>query len=175
MPDVAKGTAPRALVAHDHESGRAFAKAFADVGARGLFADRHQFVGAQDVLDFVQARFAEVLAREQLLLGRASQVAERHDAHLLQAVAAPDGEFEIGHRQRHDLLEAVALLLLHAAVQRLRAVAVGFQRVGEFVHFEARATEDDRALRVLEFEHAGEGRVLQVVGERVMSVPAALV
>ena len=54
MADVAERAAPRALVAHDHEGGRALAKALADVGARGLFTHRHQLVGAQDVLDLIK-------------------------------------------------------------------------------------------------------------------------
>ena len=56
MADVAERAAPRALVAHDHERGRALAEAFADVGATGLFAHRHQLVGAQHILDFIEAR-----------------------------------------------------------------------------------------------------------------------
>ena len=55
---VAERAAARALVAHDHECGRAVAKALADVGAARLFAHRHQLVLAQDVLDLVKARAA---------------------------------------------------------------------------------------------------------------------
>ena len=62
-------------------------------------------------LDFVQARFAEVLAGEQFLLGAASQIAERHDAHLLQAVTAADGQLEIGDRNAEHLVQAVAALI----------------------------------------------------------------
>ncbi len=53
---VAKRTAARALVAHDHEGGRAVAEALTDVGARGFFANGYQFVGTQDVFDFTKAR-----------------------------------------------------------------------------------------------------------------------
>ena len=55
-----------------------------------------------------------------------------------------------------QLHHAIALLLHHAAVQRLRAVAVRVQRVGELVDLEARAAEDDRRLRALEVEDATE-------------------
>ncbi len=54
MAHIAEGAAACAFVAHDHESGRAFAKTFADVGAAGFFAHRHQFVGAQHVFDLVK-------------------------------------------------------------------------------------------------------------------------
>ncbi len=53
---VAERAAARALVAHDHERGRALAEAFADVGAGGLLAHRVQLVLAQDLLDFIEAR-----------------------------------------------------------------------------------------------------------------------
>ena len=54
MADITKWTASRAFVAHDHEGGRAFAKTFADIGATGFFAHCHQFVGAQNIFDFVK-------------------------------------------------------------------------------------------------------------------------
>jgi hypothetical protein len=56
MPHIAKRAAARALVAHDHEGGRAFAEAFADIGARGFFADGVQLVLTQDLLDFIETR-----------------------------------------------------------------------------------------------------------------------
>ena len=55
MSDVAKRATSGAFVTHDHESGGALAKAFPDVWAAGLFADRYQFIGAQHVLDFIKA------------------------------------------------------------------------------------------------------------------------
>jgi hypothetical protein len=55
VADVAERAAAGALVAHDHEGRGALAEAFADVGAGRFFAHRHQVVGAQDVLDFVEA------------------------------------------------------------------------------------------------------------------------
>ena len=53
--NVTEPAAPRTFVAHDHEGCRAFAPALADVGAGGLFAPRHQFVGAHNVLDLPEA------------------------------------------------------------------------------------------------------------------------
>ena len=53
---IAKWAAPCALVAHDHEGGGARSKAFANVGARGLFAHGHEFVAAQNVFDLVKPR-----------------------------------------------------------------------------------------------------------------------
>ena len=54
MADITKRATARAFVAHDHESGGAFAKAFADIGTAGFFADGHQFVGPQNIFDFVK-------------------------------------------------------------------------------------------------------------------------
>ena len=56
VADVAERAAPRALVAHDHEGGRALAEALADVRAGGFLAHRVQLVLAQDLLDLVEAR-----------------------------------------------------------------------------------------------------------------------
>ena len=66
-----------------------------------------QALRLQHVANFDERRFAEVLAREQLLLAGAGEVAERHDAHLLQAIAAADREFEIGDRNAEHLAEAI--------------------------------------------------------------------
>ena len=66
-----------------------------------------QALRLQHLADFDQRRFAEILARQQLLLGGPRQVAERHDAHLLQAVAAADRELEIGDRNAEHLAEPV--------------------------------------------------------------------
>ena len=59
---------------------------------------------------------------------------------------------------------AIALPLLHAAVQRLGAVAVGVERLHQLVHFDPRAAEHDRRGRVLHVEHAPERR--RLVGAR---------
>ena len=52
---IAERTAARAHVAKDHEAGRAFAEAFADVGAGGFLAHGVQLVFAQHALHFVVA------------------------------------------------------------------------------------------------------------------------
>ena len=57
---------------------------------------------------------------------------------------------------------AVALPLLHAAVQRLGAIAVRVERLDERVDFEPRAAEHERGRRVLHVEHAVErGRLVR--------------
>ncbi len=62
--------------------------------------------------DFDQRRLAEILARHgEPLLGDLGQVAQRADAHLLQAVARADGELEIGDGDAEHLRELVAALL----------------------------------------------------------------
>ncbi len=58
MRHVAERAAPRAYVAEDHEAGRAFAEAFADVGAGGFLAHGVQVLLAQHALHFVVARAA---------------------------------------------------------------------------------------------------------------------
>ena len=42
-------------------------------------------------------------------LAAAAEVAQRADAHLLQAIAAAHGELEVGHRDTEHLAHAVAL------------------------------------------------------------------
>ena len=54
MTHIAERAATRALVAHDHEGGRSFAKALADIGTRCFFAHRHQIIRAQNILDLVE-------------------------------------------------------------------------------------------------------------------------
>nr|GEU28320.1 hypothetical protein [Tanacetum cinerariifolium] len=77
---VAERAAAGALVAHDHERGRALAEAFADVGAAGLFAHGHQLVLAQDVLDFIEAaRRRGALDPDPLRLLEALDLFDRHD------------------------------------------------------------------------------------------------
>ena len=55
VADIAKRATARALVTHDHEGRRAFAKALTDVRATGFFAHRIEFVLAKDLLDLVKA------------------------------------------------------------------------------------------------------------------------
>ena len=64
-------------------------------------------------------------------------------------------------KQRHH---AVALFLLHAAVQGLGAVAVRLERVRQLVHLDPRAAEDDCGGRGLELENPSERGAL--VGSR---------
>ena len=66
----------------------------------------------EHVLDFDQARFAEVLALEDLRLGRASKIAEGLDPHLLEAVSAPHREFEIADGEGENMIETITLLLI---------------------------------------------------------------
>lgn len=58
VPHVAERAATCALVAHDHERGRALTKAFADVRAARFLTHRMQIVLAQNLFDFVEARIA---------------------------------------------------------------------------------------------------------------------
>ena len=50
--DIAKGTAARADLAHDHHGGVTLAPAFTNIGTTRLFADRHQLFVAQDIAGF---------------------------------------------------------------------------------------------------------------------------
>ena len=53
---IAERATARAFIAHYHESSRAFAETFADVGAARFFAHRYQFVGTENIFDFVKPR-----------------------------------------------------------------------------------------------------------------------
>ena len=66
-----------------------------------------QALRLQHVADFDQRRLAEVLAGQQFLLAASRQVAERHDAHLLQAIAAADRQLEVGDRDAEHLAEPI--------------------------------------------------------------------
>ena len=54
-----------------------------------------QALRGQHLADFDQRRLAEILAGQQFLLAGAGQIAERVDAHLLQAIAAADRQLEV--------------------------------------------------------------------------------
>ena len=56
MTHITKRATAGALITHDHEGGRAFAKAFANVRARSFFAHRVQVVLAQNPLDVIKTR-----------------------------------------------------------------------------------------------------------------------
>src|SRR5207244_7050158 len=54
------------------------------------------------------------------------------------------GDEQVGGAGAQPSHHPVALLLVHAAVQRFGAVAAAVQRLGELVDLDARATEHDR-------------------------------
>jgi hypothetical protein len=56
MAHITKRTPSGAFVAHDHERGGAIAKALANVGTRGFFANGHKLIAPQDVLDLIKPR-----------------------------------------------------------------------------------------------------------------------
>ena len=72
-----------------------------------------------------------------------------------------------------QLHHAVALLLHHPAVQRLGAVAVRAQDLGELVDFDPGPAEHDGRLRPLEVEHAPERGVLVGPRHQVGHLPHA--
>src|SRR5205807_3238197 len=57
----------------------------------------------QDFLDLAKRGLAEILAAQELLLADARQIAKRADVHLLEAIAAADGQLEIGYRNLQHL------------------------------------------------------------------------
>ena len=70
------------------------------------------------------------------------------------------GDQQIDRAAARPLHDAVPLLLRHAAVQRLRAIAARRERLGEHIDLGARAAEDDREAGGLEIEHPPERRHL---------------
>ena len=82
--------------------------------------------------------------------GRRRQVEVDHVRHVIDVETARGdvgGHQDVGLLAPEQLHDAIALLLHHAAVQRLRAVAVRVQRVGELVDLDPRPAEHDRRLR----------------------------
>ena len=61
---------------------------------------------------------------------------------------------------REPAHHAIALTLLHAAMQRFGAVAVRVQHLDQRVHFQSRPAEHQRRLGTLDLEHALERRRL---------------
>src|SRR5690348_6235431 len=55
------------------------------------------------LLDFVQARLAEVFAPEQFVFGAGGQLAQAVDVEPLQRLSGADGQLEVGHRLVHEL------------------------------------------------------------------------
>ena len=66
-----------------------------------------QALRLQHVANFHERRLAEILAGQQFLLAGPRQIAERHDAHLLQAIAAANRQLEIGDRNAEHLAEPI--------------------------------------------------------------------
>ena len=69
--------------------------------------------------------------------------------------------------------DAIALLLHHAAVQRLCDEAVRVERIGQFVYLDARAAEHDRRPGALEIENPAEGIDLLPPADDVNHLPDA--
>ena len=69
-----------------------------------------QSVLLHQLTHFVERGLAEVLAGQQFLLADPGQVAEGVDFHRREAVAAADGEFEVGDRPGEELLHLLLLL-----------------------------------------------------------------
>ena len=91
--------------------------------------------------------------------GRRRQVEVDHVRHVVDVEAARGhvgGHQDVGLLAAKQLHHAVALLLHHPAVQRLSAVAVRVEVVGELVHIQPRAAEDDRRLGAFEIEDAAK-------------------
>ena len=101
-------------------------------------------------------------------LRRRRQVEVDHMRHVLDVEPARGhvgGHEDVGLLAAEQLHHAVALLLHHAAVQRLRAVAMRVERVGELVDLDPRAAEDDGRLRALEIQDAAEGADLLALAD----------
>ena len=77
------------------------------------------------------------------------------------------GDEQIDGAAAGALHDAVALVLGHAAMQRLDPIAAAGEALGEAVDLVAGAAEDERERRRLEVEHAAQGRDLLGAGEDV--------
>ena len=76
----------------------------------GELSQRQTFA-RQHFTDFEKAGFAEVLAAEKFRFARASQVANRINTHLLQAISASDAELEVRYRHVEGLSQAIVATL----------------------------------------------------------------
>ena len=96
-------------------------------------------------------------------LGRRGHVVV-HDVREHVDVQAPGrdvgGDEQLGGAVAQPAHHAVALGLVHAAVQRLGAVAAPVHRLGQQVDLEARPAEDEGGLRCLDVEDAAQRRRL---------------
>jgi hypothetical protein len=100
--------------------------------------------------------------------GRGRQIEVDDVRHVIDVEAARGdvgGDQDVGLLRPKQLHHAVALLLHHSAMQRLRAVAVRVERVGQLVDLEAGAAEHDRRLRAFEIEDAAERRDLLALAD----------
>ena len=82
-----------------------------------------------------------------IALGRGGHVEVDHVREVIDVDAARrhiGGHQQVHHGTARLLHHAIALGLRHAAVQRLHAIAAAHQPVGQLVHIQARATEDER-------------------------------
>lgn len=66
------------------------------------------------------------------------------------------GDEQLGGARPDPAHHPVSLLLAHAAMQRLGAVAATVHRLGQLIHLVAGATEHDRCGRRLDVEHPAE-------------------
>ena len=129
-----------------------------DQGDRGALA-----AGPADAPDAVHVR-----------LRRAGHVVVDHVGQLLDVEAAR------GHVGGHEQVDGpgaqpahhpVALVLVHAAVQRLGAKAPAVQALGELVYLVPGPAEHDRGTRRLQVEHAPERGGLMPAGNDVGGLP----
>ncbi len=79
---------------------------------------RQSFAG-QHFTNFIQARFAEVLAAQQFRFAGSSQIADRFDAHLLQTVATANAQFEVRDGHVQGLSQAIVASLCFFVVQHV--------------------------------------------------------
>ena len=100
-----------------------------------------------------------------------------HDVrHLLDVEPARrdvGGDEQIRRAAPHAPHHAVALLLRHPAVERLRSIAATIQRLRQLVHLGSRPTEHERQRRHLDVENAPERRDLVRARDDVPHLPHA--
>ena len=100
-----------------------------------------------------------------------------HDVRHMLDVESPCGDVgsheQVGRPTAHASHDAVPLLLRHAAVQRLGAIAATGERLGELVHLGARAAEYEREGRRLDVQHASQSGHLVSARDDVPGLPDA--
>ena len=113
-----------------------------DVAKQAVFARRGQRDGHALAASATRAADAVHVA-----LGRGGHVEVDHVREVIDVDAARrhiGGHQQIHHGAARLLHHAIALGLRHAAVQCLHAIAATHQPVGQLVHIQARAAEDER-------------------------------